>query len=307
MSDDLEGKLQEFEVWALTEGRYAQSTVQRAKRRIRELSKKIDVMNPKQSEILKFFASEKSRGVKPHTLNNQRKDLEAWFRFLGIRMDLPRFKEPPLPDPWIPSDEEVLRILKASEYGDKASGMRNRVIMGLLFFGGIRIGELININLGDIRENGIRIRSEKGEAERFIGLPDKLMQDIRTYIDYYRYPSDNYALFTTRNGRISYQYARNILKRIGERAGVPMFHAHSARHWCATALIRGSMGQPLDIRMVQIHLGHRSLKTTQRYTNVTQEEVAKEVRKRVNEFFLGNARGAIKGESYVEPHGAARI
>ncbi|MCL4448050.1 MAG: hypothetical protein M1163_06645 [Candidatus Thermoplasmatota archaeon] len=43
--------------------------------------------------------------------------------------------------------------------------------------------------------------------------------------------------------------------------------------------------KPLDIRMVQIHLGHRSLRTTQRYTHVTQEEVAEQVRGRLADFF----------------------
>jgi len=53
---------------------------------------------------------------------------------------------------------------------------------------------------------------------------------------------------------MSYHYVRNILRQIGARAGVPRFHAHAARHWCAIALLRGIFGQkPLDIRMVQIH------------------------------------------------------
>jgi integrase len=280
-----EQKLQEFRIWALTEGRYSESTVERSVRRIKELSKKINVLNPSQKEILNFYAKLKERGIKPHTMNNMRKDLMAWFRFLGIKIEIPKFKEPPIPEPWIPTDQEVLNILKASEWGDKGIAMRNKLITELLFFGGIRIGELIKINLDDLRENGIKIRSEKGEAERFIGLPEEMMKDIKTYIEYYRNPSDPTALFTTKKGRISYQYVRNLLKRIGQRAGVPRFHAHSARHWCATALLKGFFGSPLDIRLVQIHLGHKSLRTTERYTHITQEEVAEEVRKRINQFF----------------------
>ncbi|EQB65697.1 MAG: hypothetical protein AMDU3_IPLC00002G0334 [Thermoplasmatales archaeon I-plasma] len=74
---------------------------------------------------------------------------------------------------------------------------------------------------------------------------------------------------------MSYHYVRNILRQIGARGGVPRFHAHAARLWCATALLRGIFGQkPLDIRMVQIHLDHKSPKTTQRYTHVCRLEVS---------------------------------
>ncbi len=309
MNEDLEKKLQEYRVWAMTVGRYSPSTVRRATRRIRELSRRLDLFDPSQGSILDFFASEVEHGKKPHTLNNQRKDIASWFRFLGITMQLPVFKEPPLPDPWIPTDEEVKRILSAAEKsGDRMSSARNLIIVELLFFGGIRIGELISVNMNDLRTNGIRIRSEKGEAERIIGLPDEIIAEIGDFIRYYRYNSDPAALFTTRNGRMSYYYVRNVLSRIGARADVPRFHAHAARHWCATALLRGIFGQkPLDIRMVQIHLGHRSLRSTQRYTHVTQEEVAEQVRGRLGEFFRFDEEMIMPGESEPEPSGAARI
>ncbi len=312
MNGDLGIKLEEYRIWALTLGRYSSSTVTRSVRRIRELSKAIDVLRPTQKQVLDFFAREAEKGMKPHTMNNQRKDLASWFRFLGIKIQLPVFKEPPLPDPWIPTDDEVKKVLAAAERsGDRMSSARNKVMVELLFFGGIRIGELIKINLTDLRSNGIRIRSEKGEAERIIGLPGSIMEEIAEFVRYYRYNSDPAAFFTTRDGRMSYYYARNILSRIGARAGVPRFHAHAARHWCATALLRGIFGQkPLDIRMVQIHLGHRSLRTTQRYTHVTQEEVAEQVRGRLADFFRVDEEmnlGTIKVESEPEPSGAARI
>ena len=309
MNEDLGIKLQEYRVWAMTVGRYSPSTVKRAMRRIRELSREFDVFNPSQEKILDFFAREVDHGTKPHTLNNQRKDLASWFKFSGIKMELPIFKEPPLPDPWIPTDEEVKRILSAAENsGDRMSSARNKIVVELLFFGGIRIGELMTINLTDLRSNGIRIRSEKGEAERIIGLPERIMEEISDFITYYRYNSDPSALFTTRSGRMSYHYVRNVLSRIGARAGVPRFHAHAARHWCATALLRGIFGQkPLDIRMVQIHLGHRSLRTTQRYTHVTQEEVAEQVRGRLGEFFRVDEEMMLMNESLHAPDGAARI
>ena len=137
------------------------------------------------------------------------------------------------------------------------------------------------------------------------------MAEIQGLIEYYRYNSDTAALFTTRRRRMSYHYVRNILRQIGARAGVPRFHAHAARHWCAIALLRGIFGhKPLDICMVQIHLGHKSLKTTQRYTHVSQLEVADQVQKWLGKFFRGDEKMnevLERNESGPGYSGAARI
>ncbi len=312
MTEDLEAKLEEYRVWALTLGHYSSSTVTRSARRIRELSRVIDVLHPKQKQVLDFFAKERTRGVKPHTMNNQRKDLDSFFRFLGVKMELPVYPEPPPPDPRIPTDEEALALLKAaSSSKDRATAARNKLIMELLMFGGIRRGELLSINLDDLRENGIRIRSEKGEAERIIGLPPEMMGEIREYVEHYRSRSDQSALFTTSTGRLSYDYLGHIVKQIGAAAGVKWFHCHAARHWCGTSLLRGMLGsKPLDIRYVQIHLGHKSLKTTQRYTHVSQLEVADQVQKRLGKFFRGDEKMnevSEWNESGPVHSGAARI
>ena len=311
--NDFEAKVQEFRIWAVTIGRYAPSTIKRAVRRIRSFSKVIDIFNPDQAKILDYFASQIENGTKPHTINNQRKDLAAWFRFLGIEMELPKIREPPVPDPWIPSNEEVEKLLHAAGNMStrKEVNVRNSIIAHIAFFGGARIGEIVQINLGDVLEDGIRIRSEKGEAERLLGMPDKIMNDIRKYIEFYRPNTDPTALFTTPKGRMTYDYIRNIAKRIGAFTGIKKFHWHAARHWCATSLLKGYHGaKPLDIRMVQIHLGHRSLRTTQRYTHFSQYEVAEVVISRLRDIFQGSGKMTELVSMYESgsgPHGAARI
>ena len=309
----LDSKLQEFRIWAMTLGRYSPSTVKRAVRRIRSFSRVMDLFNPNQEKLLNFFASEIEKGVKPHTINNQRKDLAAWFRFLNISIEMPKIREPPVPDPWIPSDDEAMALMNAASKLSrrKEINLRNSIIAYLAFFGGIRVGEMVQINVNDLMDNGIRIRSEKGEAERIIGLPDEILEDVRRYIRDYRPSSDPTALFTTPRGRMTYDYVRNLVKRIGAFTGIRKFHWHAARHWCATALLKGYRGaKPMDIRMVQIHLGHRSLRTTQRYTHVSQHEVAEVVRSRIGEIFQGSEKmieSVQIDESGPRSDGAARI
>ena len=284
----LDSKLREFRVWALTMGRYAPTSVKRAIRRIKNFSRIMNVMEPDIDAVLEYFAAQVQNGKKPQSLNRQRIDILAWCRFLSKELYFPRLKEPPCPDPWVPKDVEVDNIIAAAKHfsSDKGNSIRNQIIVELLFYGGLRIGELARINKDDVREDGIRVRSEKGEAERFIGLPDEVMVRIHDYVNFYRSPTDPASLFTSKSGRLGYNYTRNLMKRIGLKAGVQQFHAHAARHWNATSLLKGINGAPpLDIRMVQIHLGHVSLKSTQRYTHVTQAEVASEVRDRLNYAF----------------------
>ena len=108
---------------------------------------------------------------------------------------------------------------------------------------------------------------------------DKVIQSLNNYVTNYRHTTDPKALFTTKSGRITYPYARKRIKEIGAKAGVPRFHAHATRHKCATMLILGYRGSiPVDIRQVQIHLGHSSLATIQRYTHVTSETVANSIK-----------------------------
>lgn len=107
----------------------------------------------------------------------------------------------------------------------------------------------------------------------------------------YRPTTDPTELFTTPKGRMTYDYLRNLAARIGAFTGVPKFHWHAARHWCATALLKGIQGgTPTDIRMMQIHLGHKSLHTTQRYTHLTSQEVAEVVRSHFGNIFQGGKK-----------------
>ena len=139
----------------------------------------------------------------------------------------------------------------------------------------MRIGELIKINQKDLDQNLLTIASEKGEAPRVIGLPETVVSRLGQYIERYRCQTDKTALFTTRVGRMNYQYARYMIKSIAYKAGVPRFHAHAARHWCATTLLkRDSHGHRLDIREVQIHLGHADISSTERYTHIREKDVA---------------------------------
>ena len=294
--EQLQKDLIRLENWAISYGAYSRSTVERAKRRLKQLYKKIDLYNLNEEVLQDYVSSRLKKGATESSLNHEFKDLRVWVKFRNLDLRLPKLKESRPPEVWIPTDEEMEKIIEtAGRSPDKAAAARDTCIMEILFFGGLRIGELIKLNVEDIRENGLFVRSEKGEVPRIVGLSDEILNDIQDYMKLYRYNSDTKALFTTARGRITYPYARKRIKDIGAKAGVPRFHPHSARHKCATMLLLGYRGTiPLDIRMVQIHMGHVSLSTTQQYTHVTTESVANKVRT-----ILPGYRGKKKTWGYI--------
>ena len=247
---------------------------------MKQLGKSIDLYNLDQESLQSYVSTRLRRGATESALNHEFKDLRVWIQYRNLDVALPHLKEARTPEAWFPTDNEMERIIAtAGRSPDKSAASSGTSIMHMLFFGGIRIGELIRLNIEDIREPGIYVKSEKGERPRTVGLPDRAMDALNNYVNNYRYTTDPKALFTTKSGRISYPYARKRIKEIGAKAGVPRFHAHAARHKRATMLLLGYRGSiPVDIRKVQIHLGHSSLATTQRYTHIMSEAVAQSIK-----------------------------
>ncbi len=295
MSEKLEELLLEFEDWALFDGKYSQSTIIRDVRKIKELSAKMNVVSPNIEDVRSYFLDKIRSGAKRQTLNVTRKALRKWFNFLnekhstGITISIPKFKEPRISIGWIPDDEDVRKIIKfVDEQKNREVAARDGAIMRILFSGALRIGEVSMLNLEDIKENGIFVHSEKGEADSLVGLSDDAIKSVEKYVSLYRRPTDMRALFTGPNGRLDAEYLRRHISEIGKKA-VPMFHPHAARHWVATTLLAGRKDagmDPMDIRFVQTHLRHASLASTQIYTHVNPESNANTVRERMNKFFL---------------------
>ena len=259
----------------------------RRERRIKYLSRHFDVWEPDLNSIYNFVIEQQKAGKKRKSITEDMICLESWFEFLGKKTSLPRLKKEPSPEPRIPTDEEIQQIWSYIEHiPEKGLLLKYTTIFGILIYGGVRIGELHRMNVEDITESRVMVRSEKLEKDRMVGLPDDLLKKIREYISSYRATSDQHALITTLNGRATYAGLRHFVRKVSARPGMKWLHAHSFRHYCATSLLKGFQGEkPLDLRWVQIHLRHARIETTTIYTHLSQKDVAEEVRKRYNALF----------------------
>jgi site-specific recombinase XerD len=181
-----------------------------------------------------------------------------------------------LPHPLSVSETVALLIAPDST---TAQGLRDRAILEVLYSGGLRVSELVGLNLSNIDWQRNELRAwGKGAKERIVLLGRPAMLALQAYTeqgrpDLVRTMTSN-ALFLNRSGgRLSTRSVMSILKKYSRLAGLEKrVTPHTLRHTFATHLLDGGA----DLRSVQELLGHARLSTTQVYTHVSQSR-AREV------------------------------
>ena len=171
--------------------------------------------------------------------------------------------------------EAEVEALLAAVTGDEVAARRDRAILETLYAGGLRISELVGLDVGAVDlEDGFLRAFGKGSKERVVPIGRTASEAIagwlpvRAELVRTNRRADVEALFLNfRGGRLTRQGCWKILRRHGLRAGLGgRLSPHVLRHSCATHMVdRGA-----DLRVVQELLGHASVSTTQVYTKVTQ-------------------------------------
>lgn len=174
-------------------------------------------------------------------------------------------------------EEEVQAIFDAIDRSTPL-GHRNFTIIDLLYSCGLRVSELVNLDLDDIHWelNVLRIHG-KGNKERYVPLHVNAQQTLLEYVTKTRPElsvlsrSSTMAVFLNHRGnRLTTRGVRDILSRvIKDAAGISNISPHMLRHSFATHLL----DHGADIRSVQALLGHESLSTTQIYTHISRERL----------------------------------
>jgi len=167
--------------------------------------------------------------------------------------------------------EQIAALLKATEDGTFL-GARDRAILETLYSGGLRISELVSLNLAHLDEYGEVVRVlGKGRTERLAALGSHAMAALRNYLSLraaaFATPRLEDPLFINKLGkRLSDRSIRRKLTKYLQIAGIPTnVSPHTLKHSFATHMLDNGA----DLRSVQEMLGHRSLSTTQIYTHLT--------------------------------------
>ena len=262
-------------------------TIKRNISRIEMLVRRgMDPFNIDETWLWEYCASQLEASKKKNSMRIEMDDLSRWVDFTGQNVRIPKFKREAEQDPWYPSEQQYKEVLRTCsvkfkenlrdylrEPAHQRKWFKTALMLRVLAEGGMRVSELLRMNLDERRDKGYFIRSSKGEKNRFVALSPQTLEMMARYIREFRENTDPKALWTGEYGRLKPAVVRKLIKEAGVAAGVPQLHPHSMRHYCATKLLKSGV----DMRKVQIHLGHGSIKSTQWYTHMLSADVQGEI------------------------------
>ena len=166
---------------------------------------------------------------------------------------------------------DLLEIINESSK-DK-DGVRDRLIIEMLYATGVRVSELINIKINDIDFNNRRIIVlGKGNKERIVYYGEYAEEVLKEYMKTHERKNHNYLFVNSKGGKLTDRGVRYIIDNIMSKLSVKTHVTpHVLRHTFATDMLNNGC----YIKVVQELLGHSSLKATEIYTHVTNEHLKK--------------------------------
>ena len=220
-----------------------------------------------------------SQNNKPKSIQRHLSSAKGFFRFLKKNnligsspfelVTAPKSSNT-LPDVLSPEDVEQLLNFKPSNTIE----IRDMAIVELMYSSGLRVSETVNINISDFEENMSFLRViGKGSKTRLVPMGRFAINAINKWLNEREKISNNTdALFLNSKGsRLSVRSIQLRLKKMAIKQGLPPVHPHMLRHSFATHMLESSG----DLRTIQELLGHSSLSTTQIYTKLDYQHLAK--------------------------------
>jgi integrase/recombinase XerD len=179
---------------------------------------------------------------------------------------------------------QIDRLLKAAREDKSNGGVRFLVMLEILYSTGIRITELINLRISALYEKkNFLLVYGKGNKERLVPIDKNTLGTIENYLKirelFIKNKNDQKWLFPSKNsklGHISRQRFNQLLKELTIKVGIEekFVSPHKLRHAFASHLLANG----LDLRSLQILLGHADISTTQIYTHILNDRLKKTVK-----------------------------
>jgi integrase/recombinase XerD len=232
--------------------------------------------------ITLYLLAQRRRGLAASTVARRLAAVRSWTRYLlreGVIADDPCLDvgaaRRPRRLPGVLSVEEVERLL-AQPRGSAPTVLRDRAVLELLYAAGLRVSELVALDVGDLHLDVEYVRClGKGAKERVVPIGAAAVRALQRYLVHARPVlagrRASAALFLNRRGgRLTRQSIWGLLRACGRRAEIRKpVGPHTLRHSFATHLLDGGA----DLRAVQEMLGHASVVTTQIYTHLTRSRL----------------------------------
>ncbi|WP_321403740.1 site-specific tyrosine recombinase XerD [Maridesulfovibrio sp.] len=225
--------------------------------------------------LMLYLTYLRSKALKSTSLARHLSSLRGFFAFCTSRGFIKEDPATLLENPKLPrkipeflSPEEIGRILALPKLTEKL-GFRDRTMLELLYAAGMRVSELINLNIEDFDpQTGVLIIFGKGSKERLVPIHYVAQNFLNQYIKDWR-PAFNPKvknIFLNRSGKgLTRQGVWKLIKKFTLEAGIKRsISPHTFRHSFATHLLDGGA----DLRTVQLLLGHSDINATEIYTHI---------------------------------------
>lgn len=240
--------------------------------------------NVERGTILLHLEKLKNSGISERTIARHISSIRSFHQFLlreklsetdpTVHLEMPQLQQK-LPN--VLSIEEIDALINAPDQS-KPQGIRDAAILELLYGTGMRISELIALNLEDIHLTmGFARIFGKGGKERIVPLGKTAIRACQNYLDNARpillgnYPKTEAFFINQRGKRLTRQFCWKTLKQHAEMAKIEKeITPHTLRHSFATHLIENGA----DLRSVQEMLGHADISTTQIYTHISKTRLS---------------------------------
>lgn len=247
-----------------------------------------DPLRASRDDVTSWMAELQRKGMAPSTVERKIAAVKSFHAFLvreGLTdvhptVDVALPKVPArLPD--VVSIGDIDRLL-SQPFASGPSGYRDRAVLEVLYGCGLRVSELITLDVTDLDlEAGFLRVKGKGGKERLVPIAGAAHNAVSEYLIHGRpflkskkstLRQDPVAMFlNTRGGRLTRQAVFGFVRTYGGKVGLQL-HPHTLRHSFATHMLQGGA----ELRALQEMLGHADISTTQIYTHVDREHVREE-------------------------------
>ncbi|GAB4536083.1 MAG: tyrosine recombinase XerC [Thermodesulfovibrionia bacterium] len=225
-------------------------------------------------DIRAFLASLHEKGLKRTSISRKLATIRSFFKYLHregiVKKNPARLVSNPRLSRALPrflSIDDTFSLMDAPE-GETFRATRDKAILELLYSSGLRVSELVSLDMADldIKDGLIRVKG-KGKKERIVPIGSKAMDAIRNYLPerITKRRLSPAVFLNNHGGRLTDRSVRRILSIYSRLLNLKgRVSPHAMRHTFATHMLHGGA----DLRSIQELLGHSSLSTTQRYTHV---------------------------------------
>jgi integrase/recombinase XerC len=283
--------LSSFEDFLSSERNYSKHTLKAYLADIKEFGlvlKEMNLISPENGDIdflnmdetpVRVFISKLYKKNKKVSISRKIASVRTFFEFLIRRGEMKSNSAKLVPSPKgekrLPTFltvDEVVKLVEAPG-SDNVYESRDRAVLELLYSCGLRVSELVGVNLNDLDLESMSVKVlGKGNKERLVPLGSKASSAIKIYLIQRLdlKPKEDYLFVNSRGGRLTTRSIDRIIKKYAAISGIPKnISPHVLRHTFATHLLGGGA----DLRAIQEMLGHKSLSTTQRYTHTSVEKL----------------------------------